>query len=57
MVDGIGIRRVLAIPDYGYLVLNRVSQGWSGTVYSLADRVLARCRMHGRELACRATAS
>jgi hypothetical protein len=56
-VDGLAIRRILAIPDYGYVVLHRVSQGWTGAVYGLADQVLARCRLHGRELSCRATPS
>jgi hypothetical protein len=55
-IDGVKIRRALAIPDYGYVVLHRVSQGWSGTVYGLTDQVLARCRLHGREVACRSTA-
>lgn len=55
-IDGEKIRRALAIPDYGYVVLHRVSQGWSGTVYALTDQVLARCRLHGREVACRSTA-
>ena len=55
-IDGVKIRRALAIPDYGYVVLHRVSQGWTGTVYALTDQVLARCRLHGREVACRSTA-
>jgi hypothetical protein len=50
------IRRVLAIPDYGYVVLRRVSQGWTGTVYATTDQVLAHCRLRGRDVACRATA-
>jgi hypothetical protein len=54
-IDGLKIRRTLAIPDYGYVVLHRVSQGWTGTVYGLADQVLARCRLHGREISCRST--
>jgi hypothetical protein len=54
-IDGLKIRRTLAIPDYGYVVLHRVSQGWTGTVYGLADQVLACCRLHGREVSCRST--
>jgi hypothetical protein len=55
-IDGVKIRRVLAIADYGYVVLHRASQGWTwtGVVYGLADQVLARCRLHGREITCRA---
>jgi hypothetical protein len=54
-IDGVKIRHILAIPDYGYVLLHRVSQGWTGTVYGLADQVLARCRLHGREVTCRPT--
>ena len=56
VIDGVRIRRAFATPDYGYVVLHRVTQGWTGTVYSLTDQVLARCRLHGRKLACRSTA-
>jgi hypothetical protein len=55
-IDGVKIRRAFATPDYGYVMLHRVSQGWTGTVCSLTDEVLARCRLHGRQLACRSTA-
>jgi hypothetical protein len=55
-IDGMKIRRVLAIPDYGYVVLRRVSQGWTGTVYATTDQVLAHCRLRVRDVACRATA-
>jgi hypothetical protein len=51
-IDGMKLRRAFATPDYGYVVLHRVSQGWAGIVYSVADQVLARCRLHGREVAC-----
>jgi Calcineurin-like phosphoesterase len=54
-IDGVKIHRALAIPDYGYVVLHRVSQGWTGTVYALTDQVLARCRLHGRDVSCRST--
>ena len=55
-IDGVKLRQVLAIPDYGYVVLQRAAQGWTGTVYALTDRVLAGCRLHGREIACRRAA-
>jgi hypothetical protein len=55
-LDGVRIRQALAIAEYGYVVLHRVSQGWTGTVYSTADQVLARCRLHGRDVTCRSTA-
>ncbi len=56
LVDGLKIRHALAIPDYGYVVLHRVTQGWSGIVYALTDRVLARCRLYGREVTCHSAA-
>ncbi len=56
VIDGVRVRRAFATTDYGYVVLHRVTQGWTGTVYSLTDEVLARCRLHGRQLACRSTA-
>ena len=52
-IDGVKLRQGLAIPDYGYVVLHRTKQGWSGTVHALTDQVLARCRLHEREIACR----
>jgi hypothetical protein len=55
-IDGMKLRRTFATADYGYLLLHRMGQGWSGTVYSVADRVLARCRLLGREVACRPAA-
>jgi Calcineurin-like phosphoesterase len=54
-IDGLTTRRALAIPDYGYFVLHRTGQGWTGTVYAITDRVLAHCRLHGRDLGCHAT--
>lgn len=55
-IDGVKLRRAFATPDYGYVVLHRVSQGWTATVHALTDEVLARCRLHGRDVACRSTA-
>jgi Calcineurin-like phosphoesterase len=55
-IDGMTLRRVFATPDYGYVVLHRVSQGWAGTVYSVTDHVLARCRLHGRDVTCHTSA-
>ena len=55
-IDGMSIRRAFAMPDYGYLVLHRTGQGWTGTVYAITDQVLAHCRLHGRDLSCHATA-
>jgi hypothetical protein len=56
MIDGRKVHRALAISDYGYVILHRVGQGWTGTVYSVTDQALAHCRLHGREIACHLTA-
>ena len=54
VVDGAKLRRGFAIADYGYLVLHRTNEGWSGTVHAVNDRLLARCRLRARALTCRA---
>jgi hypothetical protein len=51
-IDGLGIRRALAIADYGYVFLHRTTLGWAGTVHAIDDRVLAHCRLHGRSVSC-----
>ena len=52
-IDGKNLRRGFAVSTYGYVVLNRTGQGWEGAVYSIADQVLARCTLNGRNVACR----
>ncbi len=52
VIDGATLRRGFGIADYGYVLLHRTGAGWSGTVYSVTDEVLARCRLHGRALTC-----
>lgn len=38
--------------DFGYFVLDREKKGWSGTLYSVEDAVLAKCRQRGRGIDC-----
>jgi hypothetical protein len=38
---------------YGYLLLDRDGEDWVGTFRDTDDRVLATCRLHGRDLTCR----
>jgi hypothetical protein len=52
-IDGLNIRHVLAIPDYGYFVLQRAKRAWTGTVYGIADQALAQCWLQGRDVTCR----
>ena len=42
---------------YGYLLLDRKGDDWVGSFRDLDDKVLARCRLHGRALTCRAEAA
>jgi hypothetical protein len=53
VLDSMAARRAMGFAEYGYMVLERVGRGWAGTVYSLADHVLARCTLMRRELVCR----
>jgi hypothetical protein len=53
VIDGAKLRHGFGIANYGYLLLRRTSEGWSGTVYSVTDQVLAHCRLRGRALTCR----
>ena len=39
---------------YGFLVLDRTADGWAGEFYDVRDQPIARCRLAGRKLACRA---
>jgi hypothetical protein len=55
-IDGVPIRRGFALPDYGYVELQRTQAGWDATVHSVTDSVLARCRMQGRSVVCRSAA-
>jgi hypothetical protein len=54
VVDGMKLLRAFALPEYGYVMLHRVIAGWTATVYSVTDAVLAHCRLRDRALVCRA---
>jgi hypothetical protein len=55
-IDGMKVRRAFAMSDWGYVMLHRVAQGWTAAVYSISDRLLARCGLHGRNLTCHSVA-
>ncbi len=38
--------------QYGYLLLDRDGADWKGAFRDLDDKLLATCRLHGRQLAC-----
>ncbi len=48
--QGFGFQR------YGYLLIERHGEDWSGDFHDLDDKVVATCRLHGRSLTCRRTA-
>ncbi len=52
-IDGMPVTRAFALQRFGYLVLDRMPQGWGGAFYAPDDTILARCRLTGRELDCR----
>jgi len=54
VIDGAKLRRGFGVGDYGYVLLHRTGEGWNGMVYSVTDRLLARCRLHGRAVTCHA---
>ena len=51
-IDGKPIKRGMALGDYGYVLLQRVAGGWDAATYSLSDKVIARCQIRGRSIAC-----
>jgi hypothetical protein len=53
-LDGMNVRRGMALAEFGYFLMERnPGGGWDGVFYAVDDRVLARCRLAGRELDCR----
>ena len=52
-IDGMPVRRGLALKRFGYFVMERSENGWDGTLYAVDDTILARCRLAGREIDCR----
>jgi hypothetical protein len=52
-IDGMPIRRGVALERFGYFVMERSAIGWDGTLFGVDDAVLARCRIAGRSLDCR----
>jgi len=52
-IDGLNIRRVLDISDFGYFWLRRANQFWTGTVYGITDQPLAQYWLHRHDVTCR----
>ena len=53
-IDGMTVRKGFALEHFSYFIMERnPAGGWDGTLYTPDDKVLARCRLAGRELDCR----
>ncbi len=39
---------------FGYYLMEKDGEDWSGSFHDLDDRIRARCRLHGRDLKCQA---
>jgi hypothetical protein len=51
-LDGMAARG-LSFDRFGYLLLERAGADWTGAFRDINDKVVAVCRLHGRDLACR----
>ncbi len=51
-LDGKTLRHGFALSEYGFLVLDRLDEGWSGTVIGVTGEALAHCRIMGRAVGC-----
>jgi len=52
-IDGMAVRRGFADARFSYFVMQRNAEGWDGTLYGVDDKILARCKLKGREIDCR----
>ncbi len=52
VLDGLPARG-LSFDRFGYLLLDRAGPDWVGAFRDLDDHVVATCRLHGRDLACK----
>ena len=50
-IDGMQAHGI-SFDRFGYLVLDRTGADWSGVFRDFDDRVVATCRLHGRDLTC-----
>ena len=50
-IDGLDARN-FSFSRFGYYLMDRDGEDWVGTFHDLTDQVVARCRLHQRELTC-----
>jgi hypothetical protein len=53
-IDGAPPARAFGMDRFGYFVLDRKGKAWEGAFHDLSDKVVARCRLAGGHLTCRA---
>ena len=53
VVDGLDAN-VFSFSRFGYYLMEKDGEDWSGTFHDAGDRVRARCRLHERRLTCQA---
>lgn len=51
-VDGVKVEKGMMLATFGYFVMDRSPDGWTGIFYGIDDKVLATCRFAGRSLEC-----
>jgi len=52
-IDGMRTTKGFALEKFGFFVMERSGQNWSGTLYAPDDKtVLAQCMIAGRDLDC-----
>ena len=54
-IDGMDGRN-FSFSRFGYYLMDRDGEDWTGTFHDLTDQVVARCRLHQRELTCKRAA-
>jgi hypothetical protein len=43
---------IFQIQRYGYMMMDRTKDGWSGTIFSVDDAILGTCSFIGRQASC-----
>jgi hypothetical protein len=50
-IDGMAAH-IFQLQRYGYFMLDRTRDGWSGTAFSIDDQILGMCSLAGRNIQC-----
>jgi predicted phosphodiesterase len=52
-IDGVKVEKGMMLAQFGYFVMDRAANGWTGIFHGIDDKVLATCDFAGRSLDCR----